>query len=169
MRPAGFDRGQVVQASVRSDSVVVLAPGLDQDARLAAGVEPFGIQALVAQAAVEALVGAVLPRIAGLDMHGLDPVPGDPLQDRQRHELGAVVAADERRCAAFAHQPGQDLSLTRRTDRACNVDLQALARTYRDGDQPVENSRGQPRQPSAACCVHGDRSSRLPHVSVPAF
>jgi hypothetical protein len=123
---------------MRPDGVVVLASGLDQDARLASGAEPFGIQALVAQAAVEALVGAVLPRLAGLDVHGLDPVLGDPLQDRQRHELGAVVAAHERRCAAFAHQPGQDLDHPRRSDRACYVDRQALAGELVDHGQALD-------------------------------
>ena len=77
MLPAEFDRSQVVEAAVRPDGVVVLAPGLDQDARLASGSEPFGVQALVAQATVEALVGAVLPGLAGVDVHGLDPVLGN--------------------------------------------------------------------------------------------
>lgn len=42
-------RGQVVQAAVRTHGVVVLPPGLDQDARLAPGTESSDVQALVAQ------------------------------------------------------------------------------------------------------------------------
>lgn len=138
MLPAEFDRGQVVQAAVRPDCVVVLSPGLDQDARLASGSEPFGVQALVAQAAVEALVRTVLPGLSGFDVDCLDPVLGDPLQDRQRHELGAVVAAHERRGAAFAHQPREDLDHAFRADRACNVYCQALAGELVDHRQALD-------------------------------
>lgn len=57
-------RGQVLQAAVRPDLVVVLTPGLDDDLGLATRAEPLDGQALVAKLAVEALVGAVLPRLA---------------------------------------------------------------------------------------------------------
>jgi hypothetical protein len=61
MLSAELDRGQVAKAHMRPHGVVVLAPSLDQDARLSAGAEPFHVQAFVAQPAVEALVRAVLP------------------------------------------------------------------------------------------------------------
>src|SRR5690606_19723468 len=106
---AELHRGQVVQAAVRTHGVVVPPPGLDHDACLAPGTEPFDVQAFVAQPAVEALVRAVLPGLARIDMYGLDLVVGEPLQDRQTDELRPVVAADECWDAALAHQPGERL------------------------------------------------------------
>ena len=49
---AELRRGQVVQAAVRTHGVVVPPPGLDHDACLAPGTEPFDVQAFVAQPAV---------------------------------------------------------------------------------------------------------------------
>lgn len=60
-----FGGSSVVQARVRSHLVVVAAPLLDDHARLEPGAKPLQAQALVAQAAVEALVGAVLPGLPG--------------------------------------------------------------------------------------------------------
>jgi hypothetical protein len=53
---------------MRAHGVVVNAPCLDEDAGLFAIPEPFEVEALLAQAAVEALVGAVLPGLAGVDV-----------------------------------------------------------------------------------------------------
>lgn len=135
---AELDRGQVVQAAVRAHGVVVPPPGLDHDARLAPGAEPFDVQAFVAQPAVEALVRAVLPGLARVDMHGLDLVLGEPLQDRQADELRPVVAADERWDAALAHQAGKSLDDAARTDRARHVDRQTLAGELVDDRQTFQ-------------------------------
>ena len=55
-----------MQAAVGTYLVVVIAPGFDQDSGFAARTEPLDGQTLVAELAVEALVGAVLPRLAAL-------------------------------------------------------------------------------------------------------
>ena len=80
----------VVEARVWSHQVVVLPPSLDDDLRLAAGAEPFHAQAFVAKLAVEALVGAVLPGLAGVDQGDLDVRLDDPFKDRLADELRAV-------------------------------------------------------------------------------
>ena len=118
MPPAEFGRGQVVQAAVRPNGVLVPPPGLDDDACLASGPEPFDVQTLVSQPAVEALVGAVLPGLARVDVNGLDLVFGQPAQYRRADELRAVVATDERGDAALAHQFGQQLDDASRPDRS---------------------------------------------------
>jgi hypothetical protein len=67
-----FVRGQVGNAGVRALRVVVLAPCLDDDLGFASGTEPLDAQTFIAELAVEGLVGAILPRLAGIDDGGLD-------------------------------------------------------------------------------------------------
>ena len=55
-----------------SNLVVVAAPDLDQDLRFGSVAEPFEAQTLVAKLVVEALVGPILPRLAGIDQRGVD-------------------------------------------------------------------------------------------------
>jgi len=50
---------------MRANVVVVLPPGLDYTSRFGATPKPLHAQALVAEAAVETFVGAVLPRLPG--------------------------------------------------------------------------------------------------------
>ena len=77
-------RGQVLQAAVWPDLVVVLAPGFDDDAGLAARAEPFDGQALVAEFAIEAFIGAVLPRLARIVEHRVSTsTPIRPLRFRR--------------------------------------------------------------------------------------
>jgi hypothetical protein len=91
---------QVAEARMRAHRVVVLAPGLDHDLRLRPRPEPFEAQALVAELAIEALVDAILPGLAGIDQRRRDALIDEPFQKRPRHELGAVVGAQgERRPA----------------------------------------------------------------------
>ncbi len=59
--------------------------------------------------AVEAFRDGILPRLAGLDQRGADPLCDDKGQDRIR----AVVAAQEGRCAPFADQARARTSITR--------------------------------------------------------
>ena len=58
--------GQVAEAAVGPDGVVVDAPGLDEDGRFAPGSEPLDAQTFVPELAVEAFIGAILPRLAGV-------------------------------------------------------------------------------------------------------
>ena len=57
---------------MRAGAVVATAPGFEDDACLLAAAEPLAAQALVAELAVEAFVCAVLPRLSGIDIRGMD-------------------------------------------------------------------------------------------------
>jgi hypothetical protein len=94
---------------VRTDPVVVPAPSLDQDLRLAQAVKDLAVEQLVPELAVERLAVAVLPRAARLDEQGPDAEPPQPFADRAGDELGAVVGADVLRQAPRDEQLGQDL------------------------------------------------------------
>src|SRR5262245_7491522 len=104
-----LDRRQVVEARMRAPGSVITAPASDNDHRLATAAEPLQAQAFVAEAAVEALVGTVLPRLAKIDQRGLDAGSFEALEDRFADELRPVVRAQEPRCATFADQSGQHL------------------------------------------------------------
>jgi hypothetical protein len=67
-----FVRGQVTEARVRAHRDVVLPPHVDDDLGFATGAEPLHAQALVAELAVERFVGAVLPRLSGVDVGGFN-------------------------------------------------------------------------------------------------
>jgi hypothetical protein len=81
-------RGQVLQTAVRTDLVVVVAPGFDQHGSLAARAEP--LQRLVAELAVEAFVAAVLPRLAGVIEHRSDAAARYLFQNGLADELRPV-------------------------------------------------------------------------------
>src|SRR6266508_653430 len=65
---------------MRPDVIVMAPPDFDEDASFGAAAEPFHVQAFVAELAVEALVIAVLPRLAGIDQGGVDLRFGEPFQ-----------------------------------------------------------------------------------------
>ena len=75
--------------AVRSSLVVEAPPALDQHARLSATAEPFAIEKLVAQLAVEGFAVAVH---AAFDLH-LEAYPRDDLTLSQ----GALLMRDSRR------------------------------------------------------------------------
>src|SRR3546814_11818810 len=92
---------------MRPNLVVVLAPRLDHDLGFSPRPEPFEAQALVAELAVEAFAGAILPGLARVDQCRADPLVRDPAEQGLRDELRAVVRTQVQRCAAFGAPPRQ--------------------------------------------------------------
>ena len=82
---------QIAEARVRSHLVVVPAPGLDRHLGLGAQAKPFQAQALVAELAVEALVGAFLPGSARIDQRRVGALIDGPRQQRAGDELRPIV------------------------------------------------------------------------------
>jgi hypothetical protein len=111
---------------MRTHFVVVAPPCFNNDLCFGTRAKPFEAQTLIAKLAVEAFRDAILPRLAGLDQRGADPLRDDPGQDRLRHELRAVVAAQEGRCAALTDQARQDFDHTWRADTAIDIDRQSF-------------------------------------------
>ncbi len=118
--------------------MVVLAPLLDEDFGLGARAKPLPAQALVAELAVEAFVGSILPRLARIAERGIDAGLVQPLEQCAADELGAVVRAQRARCAVHADQAAEHLDHPARTDAALDVDRQALARPLVDDRQAFE-------------------------------
>ena len=73
---------------MRSHSVIVPAPALDDDLGFSQRVEDFAVEEFVTQARVEAFDISVLPRAAGLDERRLRAYSRDPLLHSLSHELG---------------------------------------------------------------------------------
>jgi len=130
--------GHVVQGLVRADGVVLLSPALDDHFGLSPAPEPVEGEAFVAELAVEALVGAVLPGFAGGDVGGLDALIGEPGQDGPGDELGPVVGADVLRGAVQADETRQDVDDPSRADAAGDIDGERLARELVDHGQALE-------------------------------
>src|SRR3954468_22974267 len=76
---------------MRANRIVVTAPALDDDLRLAQRVEDLAIEQFVAQARIEALDKAVLPWAARRDVGGLRADAADPLLHRFGNELRPIA------------------------------------------------------------------------------
>src|SRR6476619_3018816 len=133
-----FVRGQVGEARMWTHRVEVPPPRFDNHLGLAAAAEPLDAEAFVTELAVEGLVGAVLPRLAGIDDGGLNVRFGKPLQDRVTHELRTAVGAQVRRRAVRAHQARQHINHSARADTPGYVDRQALVGEFVDHGKTLE-------------------------------
>jgi hypothetical protein len=75
---------------MRPDGFVVVSPESQRSTGVCQAVEDLLVQALLAQAAVEAFNESVLLRLSGIDVMSLDTVFLRPFQDCLARELGAV-------------------------------------------------------------------------------
>jgi len=116
----------------------MLTPLLDDDLGLGACTKPFHAQALVAEFAVEAFVAAILPRLARIDVRGVDASLVQPFEHSAADELGAVVRAQVARRTVNNDQATEHLDDAAGTDAALHVDLQTLARLLVDDSQAFE-------------------------------
>ena len=85
---------------MRSLVVVVASPTIEFDAGVTKGLEQGFVQALVAQATVEALDKGILLGLSWRDVMPVDAGLVRPFQDRVRCELGSIVADDPCRLSA---------------------------------------------------------------------
>ena len=96
-----LDRGKVGEARMRPDVVVMPTPGFDHDPGFDTAAKPFDRKTFVAEPAVEAFIGPVLPRFAWIDQRGLDVFACKPLKNGVADELRAVVRAQIARGAVL--------------------------------------------------------------------
>ena len=138
MLPVEFYGRHVLQTRMRSHLVVMTAPVLDQDTGFLSRSEPLLVQTLIAKPPVEALIGAVLPGLAGVVQRGLDIRFSDPRQDRVADELRAVIRAHVARRTTCTDQTRQHLDDPIRSDTAGHIDGQALAGKFIDDSQALD-------------------------------
>ena len=86
-------RRAIGNRAVGADGGVVVAEGPPDALGLEDVGEEFGVQALVAEATVEAFFDSVLPGTAGLDEAGVDPSLDEPLMQMAGNKFPAIVAA----------------------------------------------------------------------------
>ena len=123
---------------MRADLVVVLPPRLDDRGCFSSRTKPLHVQALLAEAPVEALVGAVLPRLAGRDVRGLDALRRGPAQDRAGDKLGPVVGPEIARGASVAHEAGEQVDDSAGANAARDVDGQRLSGPFVDDGEALD-------------------------------
>ena len=115
-----------------------MPPALEQDVSVLDAPELLAVQALVAQARVEALTEAVLPGLAGLDVVGLGALGLEPLGKLEGDELGAVVASDHLRPAVAGEEPRQNALDGRRGERTARHQGQGDARVLIEHGEHLE-------------------------------
>src|SRR5512135_2489301 len=135
---AEFARGTVLQTRMGSHIIVMAPPDFDEDACFGAATKPFHVQARVPELAIEALVGTVLPRLAGIDEGGIDFGLGKPLQDRLADELRAVIRAQKCRCTVRTDQAREHVDDAGGADTARYVDGEALTGELVDDAESLE-------------------------------
>src|SRR5574343_72899 len=113
-------------AAVRSNLVVVAAPGGDLGPGLAQVLEPVLVETLVPELAVEALDVAVLHGPAGLDEDVAYVVLLRPGDEGTTGELWAVVCSDHRRVAPKASSLIQQPGHVQPADAVIHCDLHAF-------------------------------------------
>jgi hypothetical protein len=77
-----FGGRQIAQTRMWPDIIAMAAVDFDEYARLSAIAKPFHVETFVAELAGEALIVAVLPRLAGFNQGGIDR-GGEPFQEGQ--------------------------------------------------------------------------------------
>ena len=100
--------------------VEVAPPGLDHDAGFCVRAEPFDTQAFVTKSAIEALVGAVLPGLPGIDERRANLRFGSPPQNRMADELWPVVRGAAKTGALCGEFDRQVLGRLAVVDRVLN-------------------------------------------------
>ena len=108
--------------------VVEPPPALDHDAGLGEGVEYLAIEKLVTEAGVEAFDVAILPRAPRLDVGGPGSNGGDPVLNRLRNELRAIIGSYVLRHAPEDEEVGQDVDDVGRLELPADPDRKALPR-----------------------------------------
>jgi len=114
------------------------APVLDQDLSLAERREDFSIPQLVAQLRIEALIVAILLRVAGFDIEGLHADPTKPAAHRLGGEFAAIIGSYLFRRAMDGEQLGQAMQNIVGVQLACRDDGEALARKLINDRQHTE-------------------------------
>ncbi len=123
---------------MRPLGVVVDAPALDQHAGFGQGIEDLAVEQLVAQLAIEALVGAVLPGAGPLDVQRAHTKPAQPCPHDRSDELRPLVRADVLRRTARDEQLGQRRQHVVARQPPRHHDRQALPRERVDHRQHAE-------------------------------
>src|SRR5262245_56137625 len=101
-------------------------PAFDDDLCLAQSEEDFAVEQFVAQAGVEALDVAVLPRAPSVDVSGLGTDRSDPVLHGLGDELRSVVGADVSGNAPQDEEIGQNVDDIDRLELAGDTDRQAF-------------------------------------------
>ena len=91
-----LDRRPVVETRMWPHGIVVPAPDFDNHLRFTTTAEPLQAQAFVAEAAIEALVGTVLPGLTRVDQCRLDAGDLEPLRHMAPAALAPSVDRDGR-------------------------------------------------------------------------
>ena len=114
------------------------APAFDDDLGFAQGVEDLAVEELVAQARIETLDEAVLPRAARRDVGGLCADCADPILHRLGDKLWAVVRPDMPGDTAQDEQVGEHVDDVDRLQSARYPNGQALVSELVDDIEHAE-------------------------------
>ena len=129
--------------------IVIMSPGFGDPPGFREASEPVLVQALIPEAPVEALAGAVLHGLPRLDEVVPDPSLVAPLVEDPAGELRAVIGDDDLRPAPFVDDPVQHPAHTKTRQAGVHLDGQALA------GEGVDHIQG-PQRPAIGQGIRGE-------------
>src|SRR5665213_3662447 len=97
---------------MRSYVIVVDTPVFDHHLGFDPVPEPLHGQTFVAEFAVEAFVGPVLPRLSWIDQRSLDTFFAGPFEQRRTDEFRAIIGPQVARRAVYADELAENLDDT---------------------------------------------------------
>src|SRR5690606_1216964 len=131
-------RWSIPERAVRPDGVVMPPPSFDQDLGLGERVEDLSVEQFITQRSVEAFAIAILPWRSGRDVERLHADLGEPLLNRLRDKLRAIVRPYMRGRPTHDEQLGEGRQHVIAPELACDRQRQALpARLVDDRQDPV--------------------------------
>jgi len=130
----------IAQTTVRPNAVVFSPPPCGFGPSVAHRLERLALQELVSQPTVERFDEGVLPGTGRRHRDRASTHVRQPLRQRRADELRSVVAANPRRCATSADDPGQHPSHIRSGRRRADRERQALPSIFVQQRQPLECS-----------------------------
>jgi len=183
MLPVEFYGRHVLQTRMRSHLVVMTAPVLDQDTGLLSRSGPLLVQTLIAKPPIEALIGAVVPGLAGVVQRGLDTRFSDPaitdprvLPSQSPHRIDHGLLACAARTILSTYQcykiPGRSEAGLRGQTRPCAAHEKGrgdLAKPLLPGMKAnlvafrVQEVREEPKVIAYLCFWHHHSSTCLLH------
>ena len=130
----------IAQTTVRPNAVVFSPPPCGFGPSVAHRLERLALRELVSQPTVERFDEGVLPGTGRRHRDRASTHVRQPLRQRRADELRSVVAANPRRCATSADDPGQHPSHIRSGRRRADRERQALPSIFVQQRQPLECS-----------------------------
>ena len=111
-----------------SSVVIVVSVFLGKDPSFPPRLKKFDVKKLVTKAGKETFLEAILPRLAGFDVRGLDPLRSKPRLDGVGHELRPIIRAQVAGSSTGLEQLAEHFNDPTRANASLDIEGKTLSR-----------------------------------------